>query len=196
MIPYKGGETKRELVMLNDRIEETTMVYIVEAKGTGLYKIGYTSSDDVLARIATMQTGCPYELVPTIIIPNGSEKTERALHYIYQDQNIRGEWFNLSSRNIDGLREHFNGNVIYQTKLHSDVADTESSNVKYVSHEALSDGVRIHVQCQDTMIKYVIDLVNLNMGNESKHFGLEYIARYVFQSEKDVAQVVPELAPT
>lgn len=56
-----------------------------------LVKIGYTGGS-VEARIAQMQTGCPFRLV-TIMAIDGDRRTERLLHQKFAADRFHGEWF-------------------------------------------------------------------------------------------------------
>ncbi len=67
--------------------------YILQAAGTGSYKIG--RSDDVEARIKQLQTGCPNTLRLIVKIPNWGY-LERETHQRLSRYRIRigkGEWF-------------------------------------------------------------------------------------------------------
>lgn len=73
-------------------------VYVVRAKGTDLYKVGYTSGS-AKERIASMQTGCPYDL-EVVCELDGGRKAEQALHAVLTDFRSSGEWFDASESGL------------------------------------------------------------------------------------------------
>ena len=85
------------------------MVYFLRMVGTDYYKIGYTSRDDVLWRLAELQTACPrrLEVVATV---EGNEATEAEFHRQYWQYRTDGgaEWFEIPS---DKAKEFDNGNA-------------------------------------------------------------------------------------
>lgn len=74
-------------------------IYFVRAVGTELVKIGFTSSIDPRARISSLQTGCPHELVLEAHVA-GAQDIERALHAALASRRQRGEWFVLSADEV------------------------------------------------------------------------------------------------
>jgi len=91
---------------LVDRQERTEMakdpegnVYIAHAKGTDLYKIGYTSRH-VEERISGLQTGCPHEL-ELLKAYKGSIRDEKEVHMMLTGCWVRGEWFKLPRKTIE-----------------------------------------------------------------------------------------------
>lgn len=79
------------------------IVYVVEQEGTGLFKIGYTASDDAGRRVKTLQTGNGNELRLLGSFRCAGRATEAALHRRFSDRRRLGEWFALSlddARNI------------------------------------------------------------------------------------------------
>lgn len=71
------------------------VVYFVRAGNKGAIKIGVAR--DVKKRLATMQTGNPFELKVIALIPcSGVQQafdTERRIHNLFKAKRIRGEWF-------------------------------------------------------------------------------------------------------
>lgn len=67
------------------------MIYFI--KGGKFTKIGYTGSD-VEGRIASLQTGCPYNIELLGVI-DGDVELERSLHKQLEKYRVRGEWFDL-----------------------------------------------------------------------------------------------------
>jgi hypothetical protein len=76
-------------------------VYILESHG--LYKIGKASN--LSTRLAGLQAGNPHELnVVAVITTEAYEVLERALHRLYIDQRVHGEWFRLSQSDIEEIK--------------------------------------------------------------------------------------------
>lgn len=74
-------------------------IYIVNARGTSLYKIGYASN--VGERMHSMRTDSPLELDVIAVIPaREPRKMESRLHRKYEKKRVRGEWFNLSNDDV------------------------------------------------------------------------------------------------
>ena len=86
------------------------MIYFYRAKGTNLYKIGYTKRD-ASDRLKEWQAGCPHELdlVGTI---QGTRSDEKKLHdrlrrQGYWKSDAAGkEWFVLSEETVEQLLGH------------------------------------------------------------------------------------------
>jgi len=75
------------------------MIYVMQIDDHRFIKIGFTAGDDVSKRIATLQTGCPYEIFPVMTV-DGSISDERALHQEMGDALARlnlpsppNEWY-------------------------------------------------------------------------------------------------------
>ncbi|MEB3311904.1 MAG: GIY-YIG nuclease family protein [Snowella sp.] len=86
------------------------MIYFYQARGTNLYKIGYTKRE-ASERLKEWQAGCPYklDLVGTI---QGTRSDEKKLHdrlrrqgYWKSDAAGR-EWFALSKETVEQLLGH------------------------------------------------------------------------------------------
>lgn len=80
------------------------MIYIINAIGTNLYKIGYTGRN-VVTRLASLQTGCPNKLAITATL-DGDETDEAELHRLVWQHHIQGEWFQLDTRALEGIVEN------------------------------------------------------------------------------------------
>jgi len=89
------GKTISELLADEFSKRSNTGVYIVEAVGTGMCKIGYAKN--IRNRVDALQTACPYELRVRATI-NGTRETESAFHRIHARNRVRGEWFNLQNQ--------------------------------------------------------------------------------------------------
>lgn len=79
-------------------------IYFIECNGQ--YKIGSTS--DLKSRFTTLQTSSPtlLRLVHMIPIPISHDhgQVEKALHIIFKDAHIRGEWYNLTQQDIERIK--------------------------------------------------------------------------------------------
>lgn len=66
-------------------------VYII-AVNDEFVKIGFTSFRDARGRVAELQKSCPYPFEVVLEAPGG-KPLEQALHAIFKDYRLRGEWF-------------------------------------------------------------------------------------------------------
>jgi hypothetical protein len=69
-------------------------VYFVQMGDDGPIKIGFAT--DVQARITTLQTSSPHELVLRKVVP-GTVAKEREFHQRFAQTRLKGEWFKPSS---------------------------------------------------------------------------------------------------
>lgn len=84
-------------------------LYLIRCKGTHYYKIGITN--DLVKRIATHQTGSPYELSLVLYAEAdlddylGKEIAylESFLHKNYASLRVRGEWFHFNYPNVSDI---------------------------------------------------------------------------------------------
>jgi hypothetical protein len=74
------------------------MIYCLLARQAGRVKIGYT--DDPIARIRALQTGCAEEL-EIVAIVRGDMKQERQLHKQFAGHRAHGEWFHAHQEILD-----------------------------------------------------------------------------------------------
>ena len=99
-------------------------VYIVECKG--LYKIGYTSN--LRSRLVSIQTATPFPVHLVHAMPSLHErKLERALHVIFEDSCVRGEWYNLSIREIAKIKSLSAQEILDIAKEISEAAKREEA---------------------------------------------------------------------
>lgn len=75
-------------------------VYVVEAIGLNLVKIGFASKPS--RRFLTIKTCCPVPVRFLCVLPGGA-KTERRLHRLHRQRRVSGEWFRFSSDEIAAL---------------------------------------------------------------------------------------------
>ena len=84
------------------------MIYIYHARGTDLYKIGYTSRRNAARRRQEWETGCPYplDLVGTL---EGDRDDEARLHRRlkrkgkWQSEAVGQEWFKLTEADVTDI---------------------------------------------------------------------------------------------
>lgn len=68
------------------------MIYFIQAEGVGHIKIGFTADEDVLVRLADLQTGSPVPLRVLGTTP-GAVVEEKNLHRRFAAHRVHGEWF-------------------------------------------------------------------------------------------------------
>ena len=79
------------------------MIYFIQCGENGPVKIGYTDGD-VQARLAQLQTGCPYRL-RLLWVYDGQDYTEQEIHYRFEGERVRGEWFHFSESLYNFINE-------------------------------------------------------------------------------------------
>jgi hypothetical protein len=82
----------------------TAYIYVIEAEGLGLFKIGLAT--DLTSRFPHYRTECPVPCRPVIaaIVPQFDVgKIEKALHRRFHDRRKKGEWFALTEDDLGGL---------------------------------------------------------------------------------------------
>lgn len=86
--------------------EKYQFLYLIQQKGTNLYKIGVTSN--LNNRIQQLKIGNPDEIefVAHRKIRD-PYKAERFLHLYFREKLVRGEWFELSKKDIQTLINNF-----------------------------------------------------------------------------------------
>jgi hypothetical protein len=96
---YKPSKSAMKEALLLEYTQDKAIngyVYLVQCVGTNLYKIG-RSKVDYYARLSSLQTGCPYELAMIHAVHcNQYGKLEKVMHKKFEDNCVRGEWFELS----------------------------------------------------------------------------------------------------
>jgi hypothetical protein len=85
-------------------------VYFINIRNTAQFKIGYTTQDPN-KRLSNLQTANPMELVLYKTVPcNDPIRLEKHLHACFAEHRLRGEWFDLESKDVDNIVEFLNGN--------------------------------------------------------------------------------------
>lgn len=78
------------------------VIFVVDTSGDRFYKIGMASSFP--ARVSTHQTSSPFDVrVACAYFVGNMSAEERALHSMFDEKRIRGEWFRLSDDDLDSI---------------------------------------------------------------------------------------------
>jgi hypothetical protein len=102
------GECKENLADVRRKVLE--YVYVIEAVGTGLYKIGLTTNPR--GRLKKLRGQYSSPLVVHILIPSQDiYSLEKQLHHQFQDKQMTGEWFALSVSDLQSIQA-LNGNAL------------------------------------------------------------------------------------
>lgn len=79
---------------------ENNVVYIIKSNGNPLFKIGRTTGG-AGKRLRQLQTGSATKLVVKAVIKTADPTgTESALHGIFSENRVRGEWFRVNIKQI------------------------------------------------------------------------------------------------
>jgi len=81
------------------------MVYFINSESNHV-KIGWTE-DCIYKRLQVLQSSNPEHLEILYLI-EGSQKQEKELHIHFKDKKIRGEWFNITKKEIEEILCAFN----------------------------------------------------------------------------------------
>ena len=104
-----------------------SFIYIVES--ANLYKIGYAS--DIEGRMTVIQTSSPHQVKLIYLIPLTVEidhkKVEKALHKMFESCHVKGEWFDLSMRDIAKIKTlSLNDLLIYADRMEKEKSIPEN----------------------------------------------------------------------
>ncbi len=115
---YLIGHREREYSVY--RMDTITGFKPVEAAVCDFVKIGISENPE--KRVKNMQTSTPHKLeLVTTIAANNAKSVERKLHNILRPYHCVGEWFKITSNEINSL--------IAIDRLSSDVLDQMDSSV-------------------------------------------------------------------
>jgi hypothetical protein len=105
---YETAEIKGKPILFSPSLQvpprrstATTQGVIYVARCVDRYKIGFTSGS-ADARIKSLQTGNPEMITLVGTIP-GSPAEESNLHVKFHRKRVRGEWFTLTSEDIQSI---------------------------------------------------------------------------------------------
>tara|TARA_R100001460_G_C3506284_1_gene170975 strand:- start:126 stop:830 length:705 start_codon:yes stop_codon:yes gene_type:complete len=82
-----------------------TKVYLMFDSNTGYYKIGRSVKPRI--REKTLQSQKP--TIDLLFTWQGYNKDETNLHKMFSEKRVRGEWFNLNNKDIDTIKNYFEG---------------------------------------------------------------------------------------
>ena len=84
-------------------------VYIVQCGDMPYYKIGVTQGRPA-ARVASLQTGCPFKLyLIDAFFSFKAEELERTIQEAFEVNKVRGEWYLLDRPRLETLTGLFSG---------------------------------------------------------------------------------------
>jgi hypothetical protein len=113
------------------------MVYVINIKGTSLYKIGI--SINVEDRFKQLDTTIPYDLILVNTYKVNHDKTvEFSLHKHFKDKRIKAEWFNLSEKDMVELDRYV---LIYDIKKYDRVKMVTKRDPKFDNVTELVDKI-------------------------------------------------------
>jgi hypothetical protein len=92
-------------------MSKQTWVYLMKDLRSGFIKIGESVNPQYRER--TLQAEQP--LIELIEAWAGTSSDEKALHKIFAEKRIRGEWFNLSEEDLENIRFDFFDRQRYST---------------------------------------------------------------------------------
>ncbi len=87
-------------------------VYVVKCGDMPYYKIGVTQSN-VSARVAALQTGCPFKLhLVEVFWAYNAIELERTIQEAFDVNKVRSEWFLLDKLRLETLLGLFSGKEV------------------------------------------------------------------------------------
>lgn len=79
-------------------------IYLMRCKDTDRYKIGRTNNLKVrIKQLNPPQSPYQIEMVCSSYVPD-SYLLEKTLHYLYMENRVRGEWFELNEKQVNDFR--------------------------------------------------------------------------------------------
>lgn len=118
------AEEMRDGSLESPPAEGTKGVYVVEATGLGLYKIGM--SGNVELRFAQLRTMSPVALSLAGIIETQEPRSlEAELHRLFADKRMHGEWFALDTVELMALNDKFRLGLSISDQIYSRAAGAD-----------------------------------------------------------------------
>lgn len=106
-------ESRWEISKMKSQLSEVDLegVYLVRQRGSDFFKIG--KSNNILKRIASLQTGNPnrLELIFYFDIIEDPFSYEQYLHDEYSDRRVGGEWFKLKESDVHNMISDYAGGL-------------------------------------------------------------------------------------
>lgn len=120
LVPHSSelgaGQEIKEFILDERHTHELWDQYYHEQGSPCVYFIGYKDlpdlpvkigkSKDVKNRLSSLQTGSGMELEILFTVPGYSEE-EETLHKLFDGKKTQGEWFNLTSEDLEWVRENY-----------------------------------------------------------------------------------------
>lgn len=104
----KIDELTAEITSVNGYNTKNRKDWVYFIKGNNLYKIGVTCGNPNY-RFNSIRTMSPIEILPVYLIPtNKPYELESELHKKFKDKRKQGEWFELSSDDIQIVKDNYN----------------------------------------------------------------------------------------
>jgi hypothetical protein len=116
-----------------------SFLYVLQAKGTDLFKIGITESTPD-KRIKEIQTGCPYKIETRVAFEVSTARDEEKYwHTKFKENRLNGEWFRLEKAQLREIQAHYKKPVV--TDAINYVELTANGNQKVWAYLPASDVV-------------------------------------------------------
>ena len=101
--PNTKKHIDKRILAKEKRFKGKGYLYLVRCKGFDFYKIGI-SKIAAAHRLASLQTGCPFELeILHVGYAIGYKSIEVLLHNKYRQYSERGEWFKLNDKLVSDV---------------------------------------------------------------------------------------------
>lgn len=122
--------------LLERKLKQFTYIYLIKDNKTGLIKIGKSRNPyERLKQLVRQDTLLPESNDFILLRAWASEEyQERALHRQFINQRIRGEWFNLSSDDIQNIERKFFDEVCLVSGK-SDYQEYEQGYQQYLTEQ-------------------------------------------------------------
>lgn len=92
---------------IDKKLTQYPKVYVLITKDFDYIKIG--TALNIKKRMSNIQSGCPFNLTSWLAVPTPlARHIETGLHDVFNEYNLRGEWFHLPSDQLDLLMDFFN----------------------------------------------------------------------------------------
>ena len=94
---------------ITPKTDKSVFVYLMIDKANGYHKIGYTKNPK--KRESTLQSEKPS--IEIVCQFKGFISDETYLHNKFAVKRIRGEWFDLTTKDIELIHKHFNQKGVF-----------------------------------------------------------------------------------
>lgn len=85
-------------------MKDIYVIYLIKAKDTEQYKIGFSKRDNITSRVQALQIGNAnaLEVLFTFESKHG-KKLEKTLHRLYAAKMVHSEWFQLTDEDVNSF---------------------------------------------------------------------------------------------